>query len=356
MASPWCFGRFFRRRRGAKVFQSAEGTAQYTELPAASIGDGSQGQVRQAIRRGTNMAVAIKSSFKRRDPKGVTHEIDILRELGNHQNVIEILDMVVDVDDCLATPHMVMKKCHRDLWTWLQESVQPISASVRAEITRQLFSGLAFLHERGVVHCDLHQKNVLVHGHSGQIKITDFGSSRRSSDEDTREHVTVYKRRDIRSMTQYVVISMWLDGMDKYRTQVYISRLHFLYRGVDTVLVGKAQYWMVIQPNEIYRKLALVNNGGLERFDDSMNDHPGLLTVINDIHSRALTTQIKNRGLSVPDTLHEPLRYGCLVGPATKLTASYISEMLDRAVSQGDREVAQQDIRLITIDMVSTDV
>ncbi|KAH7293303.1 hypothetical protein KP509_28G019800 [Ceratopteris richardii] len=44
--------------------------------------------------------------------------------------------------------------------------------------TRSILKGLAYLHEQGIVHCDIKSKNILV-ASSGDVKIADFGAARR---------------------------------------------------------------------------------------------------------------------------------------------------------------------------------
>ncbi|KAF5444421.1 hypothetical protein F2P56_036899 [Juglans regia] len=44
--------------------------------------------------------------------------------------------------------------------------------------TREILLGIKYLHESGIVHCDLKSKNVLL-GSSGDIKLADFGCAKR---------------------------------------------------------------------------------------------------------------------------------------------------------------------------------
>ncbi|NUR00942.1 MAG: serine/threonine protein kinase [Streptomyces sp.] len=83
------------------------------------------------------------------------------------------------VESCgTGRPYMVTELARGDL-AWRLNGGQLPAATVR-DYALQLCQGLAFLHERGVVHLDLKPGNVLVSA-SGSLKIGDFGLARRVS-------------------------------------------------------------------------------------------------------------------------------------------------------------------------------
>ncbi|XXG60571.1 hypothetical protein AAC387_Pa04g2440 [Persea americana] len=53
-----------------------------------------------------------------------------------------------------------------------------LDESVIRSYTRDILHGLAYLHGKGIVHCDLKCKNVLM-GASGNVKLADFGAARK---------------------------------------------------------------------------------------------------------------------------------------------------------------------------------
>jgi serine/threonine protein kinase len=75
-------------------------------------------------------------------------------------------------------PYLVTELARGDL-AWRLRGGQLPAATVR-DYALQLCQGLAFLHERGVVHLDLKPGNILVSA-SGSLKIGDFGLARRVS-------------------------------------------------------------------------------------------------------------------------------------------------------------------------------
>jgi serine/threonine protein kinase len=54
---------------------------------------------------------------------------------------------------------------------------------------RQILSGLAFLHERQIIHRDLKCDNIFINGNTGEVKIGDLGLSTRTEKQANAESV-----------------------------------------------------------------------------------------------------------------------------------------------------------------------
>ena len=159
------------------------------------IGKGAHGQVYKAIDTRDGSMVAVKEiALRRLDDKArraLRLEIQLLTELGAHENVIALRG-VVEHD---AYVYVVLELAENGS---LASLVKPTKFGVCAEplarvYVRQILRGLEYLHARGVVHRDVKGANVLT-TKDGVVKIADFGVAlRRSIDvdtDDTRTHDT----------------------------------------------------------------------------------------------------------------------------------------------------------------------
>ena len=60
----------------------------------------------------------------------------------------------------------------------MQTIGKPVEAAVVASLFRQLFTGLAFIHDSAkIIHRDIKPDNLLLNPGTGQLKICDFGLS-----------------------------------------------------------------------------------------------------------------------------------------------------------------------------------
>lgn len=116
--------------------------------------------------------------FKSRLPKGLFRELTLLRCM-NHENIIKLLDVYLDADP--STLLLIFELCPCTLSRFIDRYPKDSIAHDQVKcITRQLFKGLNYLHKSFVVHRDIKPQNLLI-SDTGQLKIADFGLSRRFS-------------------------------------------------------------------------------------------------------------------------------------------------------------------------------
>ena len=165
---------------------SRRNTAVGSYVLGEEIGKGAHGQVYKAIDTTDGSMVAVKEiALKRLDDRArqaLRLEIDLLTELGAHENVIK-LKSVVEHDEYV---YVVLELAENGS---LASLVKPnkfgcLSERLAKVYVAQLLKGLAFLHYKRVVHRDVKGANVLT-TKDGVVKIADFGVAlRRARDED----------------------------------------------------------------------------------------------------------------------------------------------------------------------------
>lgn len=136
----------------------------------APIGSGGYGTVFSAKDLVLNREVALKVL----NPEAVSSAVSVLHEARaaagiNHPNVCTIYA----VDDSTGVPMIAMEHiAGRTLRQRLQSGPIPLRKAVA--IGRQMATGLAAAHERGVSHGDLKPGNVMIDS-NGVVKVLDFG-------------------------------------------------------------------------------------------------------------------------------------------------------------------------------------
>jgi len=118
-------------------------------------------------------------------PLSHVREIALLRQLDafEHPNVIRLLDVCPGESTSVANEirlNLVFEYVDMDLDILLKKTIDANKQLSNGEIkiiTRQMLSGLDFLHQHRVCHRDLKPQNILL-SKSGQIKIADFGLAR----------------------------------------------------------------------------------------------------------------------------------------------------------------------------------
>jgi calcium/calmodulin-dependent protein kinase I len=130
--------------------------------------------------RETGEVVAIKQLPKKaiRELKVMT-EVDILRLAGEHRNIIGFRDLFQDEENW----YIVMEMAEGgELFDRLVER-GAYSEAQASEIMREIVDAVSYLHQQGIVHCDLKPENLLLAtkaSDTSNMRLVDFGSAFRA--------------------------------------------------------------------------------------------------------------------------------------------------------------------------------
>jgi len=157
------------------------------------LGRGASGQVFVCHKKGTEGGgFAVKAVDLRRlhlqpnaerEEKKLSREVEILKRLPPHPNIVQLVDTFEEGDWFLLILELVGGG---DLYTVLTNREPPrLQEREAAFVLGQLAGGLAFLHSQGIIHRDMKLENVLVAAERRErplvlytVKITDFGLSK----------------------------------------------------------------------------------------------------------------------------------------------------------------------------------
>jgi len=174
------------------------------------LGAGAFGQVNLAMDRVTGAFFAVKStvvscssSYQQGDVEDVGAAVQPNSALAAMENEIRILQELDSefVVRCLGSdwseeggkrmrnvfleymPGGSLSDVLKQFAGGAQQQQQPLDEQLIRSYTRSILQGIDYLHRRGIVHCDIKGKNVLV-GNAGSVKLADFGSAKHVEEEE----------------------------------------------------------------------------------------------------------------------------------------------------------------------------
>jgi len=147
--------------------------------PKEIIGRGIASTVRRCIERSSEKTFAVKivdvSTEKQSEQEAkrlseeTLSEVQLLKHLNGHPSIISMHDFFVTPTYIFA----IFELAEGELFTALNKSVT-FSEKRTRPVMRQLFDGVAFMHENNIVHRDLKLENVLCINDK-RVVISDFG-------------------------------------------------------------------------------------------------------------------------------------------------------------------------------------
>ncbi|KAJ2369861.1 mitogen-activated protein kinase kinase kinase [Coemansia sp. RSA 2610] len=170
-------------------YKLGPGGVRFQWIRGKLIGRGSFGHVYVAINAGTGEVIAVKQirlptelrapgraggSAKAADAVQMMQtEVELLRDL-DHENIVQLLGFEV----AAGLMSMFLEYVPGGTVQSLVQQHGPLPEAVVHSFVAQVAAGLAYLHERAILHRDIKGANILV-DHTGTCKISDFGISRK---------------------------------------------------------------------------------------------------------------------------------------------------------------------------------
>eukprot|EP01018_Ginkgo_biloba_P013244 Gb_15256 [translate_table: standard] len=176
-------GRFMQYNIFGNVF---EVTAKYIP-PFYPIGKGANGIVCSVMDSESNERVAVKKIANAFDnptaAKRTLREIKLLRHMA-HENVISIRDVIPPVQrEAFNDVYIAYELMDTDLHKVIHSN-QALTEEHCQYFLYQILRGLKYIHSANVLHRDLKPSNILVMNENCDLKITDFGLARMTSETD----------------------------------------------------------------------------------------------------------------------------------------------------------------------------
>lgn len=142
------------------------------------IGSGSFGTVYAAVNMDTGLVMAVKE-IRMQDPQSMKQ---VLKAIKDEMTVLEMLEhpnivMYYGVEVHRDRVFIFMEYCQGGSLARLLEYGRIEDEKVIQVYTMQMLEGLAYLHNKGVVHRDVKPENILL-DHLGVIKFVDFGAAK----------------------------------------------------------------------------------------------------------------------------------------------------------------------------------
>jgi len=151
----------------------ADNGAHYT-FSGTLLGEGTHSKVVLATDcKGNKVAVKVfnNSALSERARKLVDQEIQVLKRLGNHPNIIKLINSI----DQENVSYMVQEYIEGgDLFEYVIKHPEEMTERRVKRIFSQMVRGVHYLHQKGIVHHDLKLENVGLKGND-TVALMDFG-------------------------------------------------------------------------------------------------------------------------------------------------------------------------------------
>ncbi|XP_018594620.2 cyclin-dependent kinase 16-like isoform X2 [Scleropages formosus] len=149
-----------------------------TYVKLDKVGEGTYATVYKGRSKLTDNLVALKEirlEHEEGAPCTAIREVSLLKDL-KHANIVTLHD-IIHTDKCLT---LVFEYLEQDLKQYMDDCGNMLDVHNVKIFLFQLLRGLAYCHQRKVLHRDLKPQNLLIN-HKGELKLADFGLARAKS-------------------------------------------------------------------------------------------------------------------------------------------------------------------------------
>jgi len=146
-----------------------------------TLGEGSFGQVWSGVQQSTGQTVAIKILLQ--TSQELQREVGLLREVAEHPHVVGLIDANLSHQP----PFLVMPLLQHSLSRVVGRAQDHPRVALDTLVLwlEQAAGALQYVHNRGLLHCDLKPGNLLIDANQN-LRVADFGQARQQHDQEIR--------------------------------------------------------------------------------------------------------------------------------------------------------------------------
>ena len=118
----------------------------------------------------------MKSSYKNADQVSSLREIQAIKRLSPHPNIVKLEEVLFDPPSGRLA--LVFELLEGNLYELMKGRSEMFSKDAVKSFMRQIFTALTHMHSKGVFHRDIKPENILFDKSGKRLKLADFGSCR----------------------------------------------------------------------------------------------------------------------------------------------------------------------------------
>ena len=144
-----------------------------------SLGEGSFSNVYklQNVRTGEVFAVKkLKRQFRSIEEATGELEINVLKALQGHPNIVKLVDVLYDSDR--GSLALVLECLDLNLYEMIEKRKKPYDEKTALVLVYQILKGIAHMHSLSMFHRDIKPENCMVDQKTFDLKLVDFGSTK----------------------------------------------------------------------------------------------------------------------------------------------------------------------------------